>query len=124
MGGKALGKLFARDRERCGRRRAQRLRVRTQIGDDGIRLVLPDRAAERLGRHAGEGLEIGKVLAQGRIGTPDAFARNGILERQTANIGRKRPTVFRWKMLKALHGRAVEPLVATLIKTKKRTKRK
>src|SRR3546814_15343307 len=89
MGGKALGKLFARDRERCGRRRAQRLRVRTQIGDDGIRLVLPDRAAERLGRHAGEGLEIGKVLAQGRIGPPDAFARNGILERKTANIGRK-----------------------------------
>src|SRR3546814_10255820 len=81
IGGKALGKLFARDRERCGRRRAQRLRVRTQIGDDGIRLVLPDRAAERLGRHAGEGLEIGKVLAQGRIGPPDAFARNGILER-------------------------------------------
>src|SRR3546814_3284862 len=63
-----------------------------------------------------EGLEIGKVLAQGRIGPPDAFARNGILERKTANIGRKRPTVFRWQMLKALHGRAVEPLVDHLIK--------
>src|SRR3546814_19569075 len=31
-------------------------------------------------------------------------------------IGRKRPTVFRWQMLKALHGRAVEPLVDHLIK--------